>query len=105
MSTMSEAHYFRSMHSRGFYPKAPRVFNMDFELHPTGISLKERSFNVLVAPREHFIAMLNRNLKPTAIQSTLCYRQLFWHPQQATSEVHGAGDQTRLHHFPAHDHP
>ncbi|MDD1758938.1 MAG: hypothetical protein LUQ22_09440 [Methanotrichaceae archaeon] len=34
---------------------------MDFELHPT-VSLKERSFNVLVAPREHFIEMLNRNL-------------------------------------------
>jgi len=34
---------------------------MDFELHPT-VSLKERSFNVLVAPREHFIQMLNRNL-------------------------------------------
>jgi hypothetical protein len=34
---------------------------MDFDLHPT-VSLKERSFNVLVAPREHFIAMLNRNL-------------------------------------------
>ena len=34
---------------------------MDFDLHPT-VSLKERSFSVLVAPREHFIAMLNRNL-------------------------------------------
>jgi len=34
---------------------------MDFELHPT-VSLKERSFNVLVAPREHFIQMLNHNL-------------------------------------------
>ncbi len=34
---------------------------MDFELHPT-VSLKERSFNVLVAPRQHFIEMLNRNL-------------------------------------------
>jgi hypothetical protein len=34
---------------------------MDFELHPT-VSLKERSFNALVAPREYFIAMLNRNL-------------------------------------------
>jgi len=31
-----------------------------FELEFT-VSLKERSFNVLVAPREHFIAMLNRN--------------------------------------------
>ncbi|MDD1758112.1 MAG: hypothetical protein LUQ22_05205 [Methanotrichaceae archaeon] len=35
---------------------------MDFELHPPTVSLKGRSFNVLVAPREHFIAMLNRNL-------------------------------------------
>jgi hypothetical protein len=35
---------------------------MDFELHPTVSPLKVRSFNVLVAPREHFIAMLNRNL-------------------------------------------
>jgi hypothetical protein len=34
---------------------------MDFELHPT-VSLKERSFDVLVAPSEHFIEMLNRNL-------------------------------------------
>ena len=34
---------------------------MDFELHPT-VSLKERSVNVRVAPREHFIAMLNHNL-------------------------------------------
>ncbi|MDD1757424.1 MAG: hypothetical protein LUQ22_01645 [Methanotrichaceae archaeon] len=38
--------------------------NMDFELHPTVKPLEEQSFNVLVAPREHFIAMLNRNLKP-----------------------------------------
>jgi hypothetical protein len=34
---------------------------MDFKLHPT-VSLKDRSFNVLVASREHFIAMLSRNL-------------------------------------------
>src|SRR5512139_2797246 len=34
---------------------------MDFKLHPP-VSLHERSYNVLVAPREHFIAMLNRNL-------------------------------------------
>src|SRR5512139_1345300 len=34
---------------------------MDFELHPT-VSIKERSFNVLVAPRQQFIEMLNRNL-------------------------------------------
>jgi hypothetical protein len=31
MPTMSEANYLHSMHSRIFYPKAPRVFNMDFE--------------------------------------------------------------------------
>jgi len=34
---------------------------MDFELYPT-IALRERSFNVLVAPREMFIQALNRNL-------------------------------------------
>ena len=34
---------------------------MDFELHPS-ITLHERSYNVLVAPRQHFIEMLNRNL-------------------------------------------
>jgi hypothetical protein len=34
---------------------------MDFQLHPS-VSLHERSFNVLVATREFFIAMLNRNL-------------------------------------------
>ncbi|MDD1757605.1 MAG: hypothetical protein LUQ22_02600 [Methanotrichaceae archaeon] len=34
---------------------------MDFELHPT-VSPQGKSFNVLVAPREHFIEMLNRNL-------------------------------------------
>jgi DNA polymerase I len=33
---------------------------MDFELHPA-VSLKSRSFNVLVAPRQTFIEMLNRN--------------------------------------------
>jgi len=33
---------------------------MDFELHPA-VSLKSRSFNVLVAPRQTFIKMLNRN--------------------------------------------
>jgi len=33
---------------------------MDFELH-TALSLKPRSFNVLVAPRQTFIEMLNRN--------------------------------------------
>ena len=34
---------------------------MDFELYPT-IALRERFFNVLVAPREMFIQALNRNL-------------------------------------------
>ncbi|MCJ7445480.1 MAG: hypothetical protein MUO26_13330 [Methanotrichaceae archaeon] len=34
---------------------------MDFQLHPS-ISLHERTFNVLVAPRPLFIEMLNRNL-------------------------------------------
>ena len=34
---------------------------MDFHLH-LNLSLRESSYNVLVAPREHFIAMLNRNL-------------------------------------------
>jgi len=58
---ISQAHYLHSMHSRGFYPRLLIVSNVDFELHPT-VSLKERSFNVLVAPREHFIEMLNRNL-------------------------------------------
>jgi hypothetical protein len=33
---------------------------MDLELHPA-VSLKPRSFNVLVAPRQTFIEMLNRN--------------------------------------------
>ena len=33
---------------------------MDFELHPA-VSLKPRSFNVLVSPRQTFIDMLNRN--------------------------------------------
>jgi hypothetical protein len=61
MLTMSEAHYLRSTHSVTSYPKPSLLSNMDFELHPT-VSLKERSFNVLVAPREHFIQMLNHNL-------------------------------------------
>jgi hypothetical protein len=34
---------------------------MDFELYPT-ISLRSRSFNALVAPREMFIQALNKNL-------------------------------------------
>ncbi len=34
---------------------------MDFELYPT-ITLRSRSFNVLIAPREMFIQALNRNL-------------------------------------------
>jgi hypothetical protein len=34
---------------------------MDFELYPT-IALRERSFNVLVAPREMFIQALNKDL-------------------------------------------
>ena len=62
LHTMSKAHYLRSTRSVASYPKASRISNMDFELHLTVIPLKERSFNVLVAPREHFIAMLNRNL-------------------------------------------
>jgi DNA polymerase I len=36
------------------------MYIMDFELHPA-VSLKPRSFNVLVAPRQTFIEMLNRN--------------------------------------------
>jgi hypothetical protein len=35
--------------------------HMDFELHPT-ITLRPRSFNVLVATREMFIQALNKNL-------------------------------------------
>jgi hypothetical protein len=35
--------------------------HMDFELHPT-ITLRSRSFNVLVATREMFIQALNKNL-------------------------------------------
>ena len=34
---------------------------MDFELYPT-ITLRPRSFNALLAPREMFIQALNRNL-------------------------------------------
>ncbi|RQW77163.1 MAG: hypothetical protein EHM14_15000 [Methanothrix sp.] len=34
---------------------------MDFELYPT-ITLRSRSFNVLVAPRELLIQALNKNL-------------------------------------------
>jgi hypothetical protein len=34
---------------------------MDFELYPT-ITLRPRSFNALIAPREMFIQALNRNL-------------------------------------------
>jgi len=49
-----------------------------------------------VAPREHFIAMLNHNLKLTAIQSSLCHRQLFRYPQSAASGVHGAGEKKRF---------
>ncbi|MDD1757937.1 MAG: hypothetical protein LUQ22_04310 [Methanotrichaceae archaeon] len=60
-AAMYEADYLHSMHSRGFYPMLLIVSKVDFELHPT-VSLKEKSFNVLVAPREHFIEMLNCNL-------------------------------------------
>jgi hypothetical protein len=41
--------------------------------------------------------MLNRNLKLAAIQGSLCYKQLLWHSQQVSSEVHRAGNQERLH--------
>jgi len=34
---------------------------MDFELYPT-ITLRSRSFNALLAPREMFIQALNRNM-------------------------------------------
>jgi hypothetical protein len=54
----------------GSYPKACAIGIMDFELHPT-VSLKERSFNVLVAPIEHFIEMLNRNLISSDSESSL----------------------------------
>jgi len=40
--------------------KVIQIDIMDFELHPA-VSLKPRSFNVLVAPRQTFIEMLNRN--------------------------------------------
>jgi hypothetical protein len=92
---MSEAHYLRSMHSRGFYPKAHRVSSMDFELHPT-VSLKGRSFNVLIASREHFISMLNRKPELAAIQGSFCYRQLLRHFKSAASEAHGDGDKKRF---------
>ena len=85
LSLMSEAHFLRSTHSRELYPKAHRVSNMDFELHPT-VSLKERSFNVLVAPREHFIAMLNRNLNLQPSRFTGNYSA----SSAATSKFHGA---------------
>jgi len=35
----------------------------------------------------------------------ICYRQLLRHPQQATSQAHGTGDQTEIHYVPAYDHP
>src|SRR5512136_418707 len=42
--------------------KGPHVIGiMDFQLHPS-VTLHERSYNVLVAPRQLFIDMLNRNL-------------------------------------------
>jgi hypothetical protein len=34
---------------------------MDFDLHPT-VTLRSRSFNALLAPREMFVQALNRNL-------------------------------------------
>ncbi len=36
---------------------------MDFELYPT-ITLRSRSFNALIAPRDMFIQAINRNLNP-----------------------------------------
>jgi len=59
---MSKAHYLRTPpHTPwAFILKHPVVI-MDFGLHPS-VTLHERSYNVLVALREHFIEMLNRNL-------------------------------------------
>jgi hypothetical protein len=49
------------MHSRVFIQGSLMYLIWTSKLHST-VSLKKRSFNVLVAPKEHFIAMLNRNL-------------------------------------------
>jgi len=64
---------------------------MDLELHPT-VSLKEHSFNVLVAPREHFIAMLNRNLNLQRYK-VIYVTGNFSGILSATSKVHRVGDR------------
>jgi hypothetical protein len=54
-------HYLSPTDTGAFYSKAYSIGIMDFELHPT-VCRKERSFNVLIDPREHFKTMLNCNL-------------------------------------------
>ena len=61
MPPMSEAHYLRSM-LQGYFILWPQEQVLWTSSYIPTVSLKERSFNVLVAPREYFIAMLNRNL-------------------------------------------
>jgi hypothetical protein len=58
---VSKSYYFRPAHSRDISSKALVIGIMDFQLHPS-VTLHERTFNVLVAPRQLFIEMLNRNL-------------------------------------------
>jgi hypothetical protein len=60
-ASVSKAHYLRPAHSRGLLLKGPGIGIMDFQLHHS-VTIHERSFNVLVAPRQLFIEMLNRNL-------------------------------------------
>jgi hypothetical protein len=75
---------------------------MDFELHPSVI-LHECSCNVLVAPRQHFIEMLNRN-SSTAFQGSIRHKQLFRHIEPTASQVCGVRDKERFHHILNDDH-
>jgi hypothetical protein len=73
---------------------------MDFELHPT-VSLKERSFNVLVAPRDHFIEVLNRNLNLQRFKVLFVtgnYSGILSRLHRGFKE----GNQTRFYHLPNH---
>ena len=81
-----------------FAPRPPGSFIQRHRISLIWISsyipqypLKERSFNVLVAPREHFHSHAQPQPQPIAIQSSLCHRQLFWYPQQASSKLEMRG--------------
>ncbi|MDD1758583.1 MAG: hypothetical protein LUQ22_07625 [Methanotrichaceae archaeon] len=58
-----------------------------------------------MAPREHFVTMLNRNLNFQRFKVLYVTGNFSGILTLAAWKVHGAGDPARVHYVPAYDYP